>query len=952
MNARKRALFGGLTALGGSLLAICLFMSNLAFDREGDVNRVLGIKGSTSDTSDEYKTKEEMLAAEKEYMIQTVEEGSVLLRNEKDALPLAGGEHVTLFGNASVNSVFHGASGGPSNSGTTLLDALNEEGFSVNPTVYQKIQNQKVTRGDSNIGEVDASIYDKNDFTGYTDAAIVVLSRYGGEANDMDVKDSFGVPELSFHEAEKEMMEKVKEGGFKKVIVLLNTGYAMDLGWLDDYAVDACLWIGFPGQYGMEAVAKMLDGKAYPSGHLVDTYATSSLSSPAMQNFGDFTFSDLENVLYHNKYVVYAEDIYVGYKYYESRYYDQVKGLHNATSSSGVFAGESSWDYASEVVYPFGYGLGYTTFTETLDSLSWDQEKHEVNAMVTVKNTGSKPGKDAVELYVSLPYEEGGLEKSAIQLAGYTKTKEMKAGEEEKVSLSFSDYIFATYDSAHTNGKDTTKKGCYVFDKGDYQFALGFDAHDALNNVLALEGNTNLVDPDGNSVTGDKNKVKTVYLASNDNKTYATNPTTGALVSNQFEDIDYNHFVQDKITYLTRKDWNTFPKSYTDLSASDDTSGTIKKYMSATSSLYTKPSDAPDVTSFKFNKSEPDASTTTKFLAMKDVAYDDDEKWNAFIDQLTPSTLASLFGEKMGNDAIPYISFPKSASGDGPDGLQSGGSLHPSENLAASTWNLDLLEERGKFLALDASMNVGYAMVYGGGCNLHRTPYGGRNFEYYSEDATVSYYCGAIQGKAMSDGGLLAAYKHFLGNDQETNRHGVATFMTEQTLRQNDARAFEGALTKGHALANMSSYNRLGVISTACDKALMNNLLREEWGFEGVSITDSSKDAKSYLFTAEALDAGTDMFNNDGDRATEVKDLMVKQRDGHIWECARKTAKRYFYSFVRSNVINSLDENTVVTSSTPWWKIAIIALDSTIGVATLVMLTFYILFMVKGRKEN
>jgi beta-glucosidase len=952
---KKSRLFGGLSVTFASVLTVAAFMSVLAYQREGDINLELNITATAGDvTSDtnyypsHYDGIDALRKAEEQYMIQTEQEGSVLLKNKSNALPLGSGKKVTLFGNASVNPAYHGGSGGPSNTGINLRTALEAEGFQINATVYDKIAAQNVTRGNSNIGEADSSIYDANDFVGYKDAAIVTICRYGGEQNDMDVVDSFGVRELSLHDSEKAILEKVQAGGFSKIIVLLNTGYAMEGEWLDSYDIDAALWIGFPGQYGMEGVAKMLTGEGSPSGRLVDTYAANSLSSAAMQNFGDFKFADLPNNIYHNEYLTYAEDIYVGYKYYETRYADQVQNLHQANSTAGAYC-SSSWDYAAEMTFPFGYGLSYSEFTDTVTSIHWDRSTHTVTAKVHVVNNSSAytgKSKHTVELYVSSPWKEGMAEKSAIQLIGFGKTKLLAPGEEDDVTITVDDYLFATYDEKAENGADSSKKGCYVFDDGDYYFAVGENAHDALNNVLAKQDVTGLFDENGVAVSGDKDKAVIEHLAARDNTTYARSKT-GEIVSNKFQDINYNHFVADKVTYLTRGDWTTFPKSYTDLTADADSTGTIRKHMTATSALYTKPSDAPDYRDFKFS-----TEVTTKFVQMKDVSYDDDASWNSFIDQLSVAELTQIPGEQMKNDAIVSVGYPANSSGDGPDGLQGGGILHPSETLAAATYNTELFDARGEFLAEDAHYN-GFRMVYGGGANMHRTPYAGRNFEYYSEDPTMSYLAGRTQGIAMSRNGLIGAFKHFLANDQETNRHGVATFMTEQTLREVSARGFEGALSDGAALANMGSYNRLGVVPTSSSKALMTSLLREEWGFKGISITDSSKDAKSYIFTADALDAGTDLFNNDPDRATEVKSFLTRNRDGYLWQQSRKIAKHFFYAYSRSMLVNGLTADSTVTEFRPWWKNAIVAIDASLGGVSALALGGSIYFtLVERRKEH
>ena len=946
---KKSSLFKGLTGSFGLLLPLAIVLSALAFSREGDINNKLGISASKAEQtsfSSPYSTREALRAAEEEYEIRAMAEGSVLLRNENNALPLAK-KKVTLFGNASVNPSYHGGSGGPSNTGVDLYTALKKENFSINETVYKKIKDAGVTRGNGNIGEVDPAIYSSSDIGDYKDAAIVTICRYGGEENDMDLVDKSGVRELSLHEEERQMLEFVNAQGFEKVIVLLNSGYALETAWLEDYC-DAALWIAFPGTYGFEGVAKLLTGETNPSGRLVDVFSANTLSNPAMPNFGNFSFADLPADLYHDKYVVYAEGIYSGYKYYETRYFDLVQGLHNADSTKGAKESVEAWDYASEVAYPFGFGLSYGSWKEELTSLDWNLSSHVVEAKVKVKNTSpTVTGKHSVLLYATLPYESGQAQKSAIQLVGFSKTADLAPGEEETLTISVDDYLFATYDDKATNGADNTKKGCYVFDKGDYYFSIGLDSHDAINNVLATLGVHGLYDHNGLEVIGDPSKVAKKTLDAYDNLTHAKSRVTGEVVSNRFQDIDVNNLIPNAVTYLTRDDWNTFPDAFTGLKADDDASGLIRKHMTARSSLYQKPSDAPDYSTFKYSQ-----EVTIKFYELADFDWDD-PRWETFIDQLTPAQLSGFVGEGFGNKAMTEVGFPSNSAGDGPDGLQIGNFLHPSETLAAASYNLELLAERGRFLAYDA-LDAGYATVYGGGCNLHRTPYSGRNFEYYSEDANLSYYCGRAQGAEMSKGGLVGCFKHFLGNDQETNRHGVATFMSEQTLRQGDARAFEGALTEGGSLGNMGSYNRVGVYSASDYKALMTDLLRKEWGFKGISITDSSKDATSYIFTADAIDAGTTQFNNDATaRPEEAKALIVRNKDGNIWKCLREQAKYFFYAYAHSNAINGLNQNTEAVEFVPWWKNAIYAIDGTlIGLTALSAIGYVVFLVIEAKKKK
>ena len=944
---KKTNFWRGMTALFTLLFALAMFGQALAFHREGDVNLFLGTLPPAMEVSDDtnyypssFETKDEMRTALQAHLIQAQEEGSVLLRNENGALPLTGSESVTLFGFAAASPVYHGGSGGPSNSGVNLYDALKEAGVNVNETVYNAIVAAGGTRTKTGvIGEIPVSAYQgtESSFASYGDAAIYVMSRFGGEEGDLnhglqnDWQEGPAIRELALHEEEIATLEMIREAGFKKVIVVLNSGYAMELGELPEYGVDAILWIGYPGNYGMYGVANMLTGKADPSGRNVITYAANSLSSAAMQNAGDFTFTNLTG-LYKNKYLVYAEGIYVGYKYYETRYQDEVLGVNNAVSAKGAYMGDE-WHYDDEMVYSFGEGESYADFTVELKSLDWDRTSHTVTAQVNVTNNGGFEGKSKypVQLYVSLPWEPGQAEKSAIQLMDFAKTGYLSAGESETVTITVSDYLFAAYDQNAVNGADSSKQGCYVFDAGDYYFSVGNGAHEALNNVLKAKG----ADVEGNA----DNTVK-VTLDALDNTTWAVSPYTGAVVSNHFEDRDINYFIPGTVTYLTRGDWETFPEAVTDLTATPEIQDLMENFQ------YEKPADAPDISVYKYKQ-----DNGISFIDMKDVAFDDNETWDAFIDQLTVTELAQIVGDKMGLDTIPSIDFPAYAGGDGPDGYQAGGVLFAAEMVDASAFNKEVIEKRGDFFA-EESFWLGFRHTYAPGGNIHRTPYSGRNFEYYSEDAILSYICGEIQTRAMAQKGLVGTFKHFCGNDQETNRHGVAEFMTEQAYREGPMKGFEGGLQKDHSLGTMTAYNRIGCIPTASDYETMTTVLRGEWGFTGINMTDSSKDSASYMGTGDALSAGTNQFNNDPGRVPEASNYLTKDRDGFIWGKLREVAKYYLYSMSRSNLVNGLAKEVPVADYTPWWKPAMIGLDVALGILTAGSCALFLLSWNKARKEE
>ncbi|WP_294517477.1 glycoside hydrolase family 3 C-terminal domain-containing protein [uncultured Pseudoflavonifractor sp.] len=512
---KKEALWRGLTSVLAVLLAFLFVMTNVAWGYENLINSALNVttrkaveseSSSTVDTAfyksdygDVNHLTEEDLdrlnADEDAFIVQEMEEGAVLLKNDNNALPLAQDERrVTLFGSGSAKPLYHGNSGGGDNDPSrevSFYQALKDEGFTINEALYQAYLNSPTTRKivvtneqsagtyggtDSwSIGEEPISFYTdelKSTFSDYNDVAIVVLTRACGEDSDLPTSDEDGVSYLSLHQDEKDMLNMIYQSGqFDKIILINNSPNPLELGWLDEYHVDACLWIGNPGLVGFRGVVNLLTGAANPSGRLVDTYAASSLSAPSVQNYGSFTFENSTEITdycadddkYVTHYMVYAEGIYVGYKYYETRYEDCVLGQGGASSGSGVFASQNgAWSYADEVVYPFGYGLSYTTFQQTLDSVTEADGTFTVS--VTVTNTGDTAGKDVVQVYAQTPYtdydRENLVEKSAIQLLGFGKTGLLEPGQSEPVTVTCDKYLLASYD--YTNAKG------YILDAGDY----------------------------------------------------------------------------------------------------------------------------------------------------------------------------------------------------------------------------------------------------------------------------------------------------------------------------------------------------------------------------------------------------------------------------------------------------------------------------------------------------
>ncbi|WP_342421497.1 glycoside hydrolase family 3 C-terminal domain-containing protein [Paenibacillus sp. FSL E2-0178] len=965
----KSNVWRGFTAVTAVLLTFSILMTQLLISWSGQVNVFLNVTAPVLEadaSSMHYKSDYElsdaglqaMLVDSDKHDIQTMEEGTVLLKNEQAALPLSTEERsVTLFGRSTADPVYSGNAGGPGMDEArkvSLHGALEAAGFKINDPLFDAYAKSEVSRvkaaPDWFIGEVDSSFYTselqatyQNDFN---DAAIVMLSRDGGEGKDLATSDRDGISHLALHDTEKDLLKMIKDSGkFAKTIVLINSAFAMELGWIEEeeYGVDAALWIGNPGLIGFTGIANVLTGAADPSGRLVDTFAADSLSAPAVRNAGDFQYGNDDG-----HYIVEAEGIYQGYKYYETRYHDAVLGLHNADSKAGAFVNKDSWSYADEMVYSFGYGSSYAEFSQELTSVNWDRQAKTVTATVKVTNQGypqesayTGKSKSVVQVYAQLPYEEGQAEKSAIQLIGFGKTSELAAGESEEVTVTVDEYLFATYDANADNGADPSKKGTYVFDPGDYYFAIGNDSHDALNNILANKESANvqgkLIAADGTAVAGEPDKAVAVPLESLDNVTYAKSAYTDEIVSNQFTEVDINHFAGDTVTYLTRNDWNTYPEPYNNITATDQ----LKDVMY--NEKYVKPADAP-----AYDSITQGAEVTLKLLDMKDVPFEDDTTWNKFLDQLTLSELSATIGENFGQPAVKSINKPVNKNTDGPSGSQSnylyGGNqpatFHVVQVVAAATWNKELLAERGKFIAEDCLFS-GTSQLWSPGGNLHRTPFSGRNFEYYSEDSILAYLLGANQTEAMQAKGLTAAIKHFVANDQETNRQELSTFMTEQAYRQGPLKAFEGAFTQGGSLGTMMSFSRIGARLAYADSATLKQVLRNEWGFKGVTITDSVK-GNPNIPTIESLVAGTDTFNADTNRASEVHKYLASKKDGYVLQELRRANKHFYYSLAKSNLLNGLTDDTEVEGFTPWWQTLLKVINYTLGALLLISVLLFI----------
>lgn len=981
----KKTIFRGITAVIALLFAVVFFLGKVLQDNASSINSYFGITGASAISGDaEIKYPSEfgdfnddsvnkLLDADAKITAQLQEEGSVLLKNDAEALPLKSNEKkVTLFGRASADIVYRGQAGGPNKDSSRFVDlkkALNDVGITINDTLYNayaKSSTVRVVEAEANgtsasIGEEKISFYTndlKNTFSSFSDAAIIVLSRYGGESKDLQVVDVDGVPQLSLHQNEKDLLQMVKDSTvFSKRIVLLNTVYAMDLDWLDEYSIDACLWIGNPGYQGLTGVANVLVGKASPSGKLPMTWASSSLSSPAMQNMGGATYSNASEFGLNNfekRYVVYQEGIYVGYKYYETRYEDTILNQGNASSAKGAYNG-ASWSYANEMCYPFGFGLSYSSFEQKLNSVTYDAEKDTYKVTVSLKNTGSFAAKEAVELYVQTPFtdydKDHGLEKPSIQLVGYNKpSSNVNPGETVTVDIEFDRYYLASYDI-----KADSNKGGYILDAGNYYFAIGNGAHEALNNILQVKGQTSLVDHNGAAVTGDVDCVKTIEMEFDDTS-YAQSQT-GQDVDNLFADADPNYY-GITVNYLSRTDWdNTYPV--------DPNNQTTTFPAAANLAMNSALKEALQSITKNKNKTPTIGTNGITYGVYKGIVlYDmigldyDDPKWKEFVEQLSLTDLSKIAMTNFGSEAIESIGRPKTIESEGPEGCR-GKYLYGSKNdgtcysggpVVAATFNPELQERLGELFA-ENCLFCGIDLINGPGCDILRTPYGGRASEYYSEDAMLSNVTALKVITGFRTKGVLANIKHFALNEQESARQGIAVFANEQSMREIYFKAFEGAFTSGKLLACMTSYNRVGAIYTAANENLLQNLVRNEWGYKGYLAIDYISE-NEYSSGLDCILAGSNVLMGNSDRSKILSRAAAK--DGEVLKALQEGAHYVLHAFANSQMANRLSSTGEVDSVHSWWETAITAGQISLGVLTGASIGLYVFFFIKDsrRKEH
>ncbi|MBO4990383.1 MAG: glycoside hydrolase family 3 protein [Clostridia bacterium] len=977
----------GFTTAFTAVFTVMIGLTSLAFEAENDVNQLLNtssykiVETGEEVDSEYFKKKTSSISQFMQQKLNIIEritdEGTVLLKNEK-TLPLAPSAKVTLLGKASFSPVYGGSSGnaaignqGNSNINWSFKRGLEQAGFSVNEEMWNFYAGKKPKYDSAPSEEISPSELPMSSVGNYSDAVIVVLSRVTGEGGDAQ-KNYY-----ELDDKEKALIKAAEEQS-NRVIVIVNSPSPLAINELKkDPKVGAILQIGGLGALGAKSVGNILSGKVNPSGKLTDTYAADSRSSAAYQSAYTVPYANADKITAAaqamgvgaggTKYTVFNEGIYVGYKYYETRYEDCVLNQGNASSSKGAFKSTSSWSYADEVDYSFGYGLSYTEFKEEL--VSCEVKDDVVTAQVKVTNTGSVAGKSAVQLYVQSPYtdydKENGVEKSAIQLVNIGKTKELQPNTSETVTVKMDLYNIASY--------DYRKAKTWILDEGKYYFAVGNGAHDALNNVLAAK-KENGVSVSGMDGAGDASLVyawnndsfRTLGEYTFDEDGYTTenglfHNNTETAVTNRLDKADLNNLVgAGTTTYLSRSDWDK-----TWCAGLQSVTATAEMIDRITFKRYTPGEPVGDTYEYG-------ADTTYSLIMAKGKAYDD-EIWDQILNQLMVEEMIATVGKNFGaidpilglgfngtsdNDGVgsgPCVAYP--ASYDTGETVIEGESkyskieprMYPSQTVEASTFNQQLIYELGTVMSEDC-FYTGMTTLWGPGLNLHRHPYAGRNFEYFSEDSMLTYLMGAQVTAGVQYNGVVCGPKHFAFNDQETDRYGFAVYTNEQAGRENSLRGFEGAVAVAKAGNVMTSLNRIGCDWIGVSTELQNDILRDEWGFLGYTITDNALEpymcGLSIAFGNDKL-----MLLPGNDRSGELNKTALLN-DVTLFGAVREACHRILYVYANSKAMNGVSSSTMIVKVMPWWKTALVNLDVIVGCLVALGIVGYVASYHEAREEQ
>lgn len=947
----------GISVLLTIVLIVVIIAANTALaTNDRMVNSLLGsynekkIDNSKVDTTNldlEYNksdyTKDEIVTAEQELKEQISKEGIVLLKNDDNLMPFSKDTTFSFF---SANSAKLSIGGGMLGGGSNLKDVFDSKGVKINESLWNfylkgKGANYGLAKGsigygdeeDFSINECPLSDIESED--GLLDSVkgtvpVYILKRVAGEGRDMprsmyNHADNIEDKEKSYLEPDSTELEILKylNDNFEGVVLVVNSNAALELDWLVDFPnIKSVLY----APDGLLALPDIMTGTVNPSGRTVDTFAADALASPAAQNFGDYVYYNEDGTATKYNYVSYAEGIYVGYRYYETRYEDMVLKQGNP----------GNYDYSTEVIYPFGYGLSYTTFKWSNQQVSWDGSTCTVTVDVT--NTGNVAGKDVVEIFIQSPYtdydKDNNIEKASVQLVGYEKTSELEPGDTETVVIKFEEEQLKAYDA--NNAKT------YILDAGEYYITAGKNAHDAINNILNVKGKKIV---DGMTEDGNPELVD-IYVPENpdvDITTYSKDSYSGVEITNQFDEA------KGDIIYLSRSDWQgTWPKHDGEVGEEISTWGNEINGTDAdgnpTSYIYYKninkeflnKLDAFDSLSPIDPESFDDEIIYGKdnglnLIDMRGLDFDD-PLWDDLLDELTPEDYYMMIAQSgYGTEFLESINKPFVVDADTASGLIYGGTgaMFPNMMTLAQTWNQDLALEYGTMIGNEAILG-GADGWYAPSMNIHRTPFSGRNGEYYSEDPFLSGIVASKEVYGAASKGLYTYIKHFAFNDQENHRgdrpgqYSIATWLNEQSAREiyllpfemcmkvgdvelnyvkkNDDGTYENATREIRACqAVMTAFNRIGYTWTGGSYQLITGILRNEWAFNGFVITDNANTGE-FMDGYQMIEAGADGKLTYGKE--EYARFDFDENDVATYHYGREAMHRMLYTIANSKAMN------------------------------------------------
>ena len=854
------------------------------------------------------------------------EEGIVLLKNEGNTLPVASGSNLNVFGWASTNPCYGGTGSGSLSDAyetVSLLQGLEDAGFKLNTELsdfYTAYRADRPEVGmfaqDWTLPEPTADSYTDemmNNAKEFSDTAMVVITRVGGEGADLptdvsqvtytdnstEYKDfEPGEHYLQLDKTEKDMLDLVCNN-FENVIVVYNGANAMELGFVNEYSqIKAAIWCPGTGQSGFEALGEIVAGTVNPSGKTSDTFVADLTATPTYNNFGNFIYDNMDDFAYTStgftgvetttlpSFVNYVDGIYVGYRFYETA------------------AAEGLIDYDKTVLYPFGYGLSYTSFTQEMSDLT--VEDGQISFDVTVTNTGDVAGKDVVEAYYNPPYTNGGIEKATANLIDFAKTDVLEPGESQTITVSFNEEDMASY--------DTKGEAAYVLEAGDYVISINSDSH-------------NILDSDTYTVDS------TVVYNGEEGRS-----TDDLTATNQFD------FAEGDVTYLSRADgfanYAEATKAPESLSASKEVQSLFMNNSNYNPEDYNNDDDEMPTTG---------ASNGMTLADLRGASYDD-EKWDSLLDQMTISdmdTLIALGGYQ--TSAASSVGKVMTVDCDGPASINNNftgtGSIgFPSAVMIASTWNKDLAKAFGESIGKMAD-EMEVSGWYAPAMNTHRSAFAGRNFEYYSEDGVLAGYMATNAVQGAEEYGVYAYIKHFALNDQETNRcNMLMTWANEQSIREIYLKPFEMAVKEGGAKAVMSAFNYIGTEPAGACSALLNTVLREEWGFRGFVETDYFG-VYGYQDSDREIRNGNDLMLVAYDTETNH---VTDQKSATSVKAMRQACKNIMYTVVNSR---AYDPDNLKTGLMAWQIVAII-IDVILGALIVLLEVVTIKKFQKRRSEE